>query len=864
MKKIITGLMILALLISLSYQGKAISEDNINKGEFIKTMIDLKGGPLADDSLPETPTFSDVLTGSQYFSYVETAYILKLIEKNSSFFEPLGNIKKDEAVKIFVKTLGIPTNTSNGPHFKDVPENWWTYEQIESLYHRGVITLGNGYFYPKNDLTNSELTEWIEREEGTYHGEDKPDITVDSIEIEKRTSNGKQYYYYEIYITNVGNASAKKSNTNVEFFPYQPVSIDGKNSYECLSELNKTIPGNYLITEDSLEPGERELITGYFNPVVSGDLSISVTVDTENELEEENESNNKFTKTFLVTKIIEKMYCPELCTNKYCSNQEKRPDLTIDRIEFKKNSVNSGQLAYNFSVYVKNIGNSEAEKANLKVELLPSQPKKIILDNNDFEYQCYNEAESTVPNGYLVKEDVLPVGEEEVYTNYFNPIQPGEITIKATIDEEENIDESNEFNNTLSATFTVKDLVDSSFCPNLCHDNQCGSVNKTATDLVLDSINSTKTGENEYKIDLTSCMEGAESIDDLYENGQSSRELEYQYTTYDQNNLEYTVSASSGKSGFKDGECENISFYVKDNAGERISQNAKIKINLDPNNKITEKDETNNSELHLVSIGCTPEGQIMDIGGNCCTGLIMSSTEWSERSQTCSENKFKRCIKCGDGICNTGEDICNCPDDCEEVEIVRNEDNEDSNENNAEENNKIFADIDETTIEGKASLNLYEKGIIGGYPDGEFKGENAVNRAEAAKFILLARDGEISEESDNPDRFPDVSSGQWFHKYVMTCELEGIIEGYPDGFFRPQDTVNTVEFLKMLAIAFDLELGLDYSYEDVQKIDWFSDYAGIAEKYTLFPDRITLLEPDKELTRNEVAVAIYQLLKAVD
>jgi hypothetical protein len=170
-----------------------------------------------------------------------------------------------------------------------------------------------------------------------------------------------------------------------------------------------------------------------------------------------------------------------------------------------------------------------------------------------------------------------------------------------------------------------------------------------------------------------------------------------------------------------------------------------------------------------------------------------------------------------------------------------------------------FPDTDTNQLSGKAAAELYRRAVIGGYPDGQFKGAKNVNRAEAAKFLLLARFGTVADVSNN-GQFPDVLDAQWYTPFVVTAAMKGIINGNPDGTFRPADTVNTAEFLKMLSLTFGLQLNMSYSYSDVSSADWFAPYAGIAQKYNLFPSRTSALRPDRPLSRQDVAIAIYQYL----
>lgn len=170
-----------------------------------------------------------------------------------------------------------------------------------------------------------------------------------------------------------------------------------------------------------------------------------------------------------------------------------------------------------------------------------------------------------------------------------------------------------------------------------------------------------------------------------------------------------------------------------------------------------------------------------------------------------------------------------------------------------------LSDIDLSTREGKAAQYLHENKIISGRPDGTFDGNAEVNRAEMAKFLMEALNANIKEIQEVP--FSDVPTDAWYRSYVAQAYSRGIINGYDNGEYRPSQTINTAEFLKMISVAFALPQDNAYAYEDVKTDDWFSIYAGNAFRYGLFPSRIDgNLEPARNMTRNEVAYALWRLL----
>lgn len=171
-----------------------------------------------------------------------------------------------------------------------------------------------------------------------------------------------------------------------------------------------------------------------------------------------------------------------------------------------------------------------------------------------------------------------------------------------------------------------------------------------------------------------------------------------------------------------------------------------------------------------------------------------------------------------------------------------------------------FPDLELKTLIGKAAAELWRRDIISGYPDGEFKAYNRVNRAEATKFLVNAKFG--GPNNSNGKTFPDVPNDAWYKAYVTSATSAGIMTGYPNGTFGPGNQINTAEFMKMITLTFNLPLNIPHNYKDVSSDAWFSAYAGAAQEYNLFPLRASdYLEAGKLMSREEVAIAIYQYYK---
>lgn len=151
---------------------------------------------------------------------------------------------------------------------------------------------------------------------------------------------------------------------------------------------------------------------------------------------------------------------------------------------------------------------------------------------------------------------------------------------------------------------------------------------------------------------------------------------------------------------------------------------------------------------------------------------------------------------------------------------------------------------------------LQDEEIVSGYPDGSFKPDDPVNRVEYLKVVLESAYDEIPAVSDNCG-FDDVEAGAWYTKYICKGVEEGIVNGYPDGTFRPTDQVSFVEAAKISALGYDYELP-EFSGDD----PWYMPYVSFASDGLLIPPDVDDL--DKKLSRGQMSEFLGRAKKYVD
>ena len=101
-----------------------------------------------------------------------------------------------------------------------------------------------------------------------------------------------------------------------------------------------------------------------------------------------------------------------------------------------------------------------------------------------------------------------------------------------------------------------------------------------------------------------------------------------------------------------------------------------------------------------------------------------------------------------------------------------------------------FTDIKSSHWAYDSVINLAEKFILNGYLDGTFKPESNITRAEFAK-IIVSSTGSVDPYALST--FKDVNNNDWYYSYVSTAYSMGYITGYPDGSFRPNDNITRAD-----------------------------------------------------------------------
>lgn len=206
---------------------------------------------------------------------------------------------------------------------------------------------------------------------------------------------------------------------------------------------------------------------------------------------------------------------------------------------------------------------------------------------------------------------------------------------------------------------------------------------------------------------------------------------------------------------------------------------------------------------------------------------------------------------------------------------------------------KTFSDVFTSTSYKEAINWSVQEGITSGYGNGKWGPDVCVKRAELVKMVMEAGAPNLGyAPTITGGAFKDVKTSDWYNRYLWEAKESGVITGYEDGTFRPNNCVNRVEAMKVVVSANLVDKFEEWKngssnssspvyYDnkvitDMDSAAWYSSYAKFLFSKRFVGTDHTVLDaasttsnlyaikfsPNGVMTRKEVVEMLYRIDKA--
>jgi hypothetical protein len=179
--------------------------------------------------------------------------------------------------------------------------------------------------------------------------------------------------------------------------------------------------------------------------------------------------------------------------------------------------------------------------------------------------------------------------------------------------------------------------------------------------------------------------------------------------------------------------------------------------------------------------------------------------------------------------------------------------------------NISFSDVPSNYWAQAFIQELASRNIIKGFPDGSFKPNAPVTRAQFAAMLNQAIDKAPIRASIN---FADIPTNFWAAPAIQKAHTIGFMSGYPNNLFKPSENISRVQILVALANGFNYNptqpaANILNTYSDSAAIPNYaknSIAAATENRLVVNYPTLSTLNPNQPATRAEVAALIYQAL----
>lgn len=168
-----------------------------------------------------------------------------------------------------------------------------------------------------------------------------------------------------------------------------------------------------------------------------------------------------------------------------------------------------------------------------------------------------------------------------------------------------------------------------------------------------------------------------------------------------------------------------------------------------------------------------------------------------------------------------------------------------------EYDNETFSDIDNNYWAYDSILDLVRDDILHGYPDGRFKPDKLVKRAEFTNLIISGL-GFQNSNYNMKSQFTDIDQSHWAYKYILIAYDKGFIKGKSSHKFDPSGNIKGSELATMMINSLPIDMKKNLTEGEF----WYSGNVKLADEYDLlYPD----FKPEEFATRAECAYSITKL-----
>ncbi len=170
-------------------------------------------------------------------------------------------------------------------------------------------------------------------------------------------------------------------------------------------------------------------------------------------------------------------------------------------------------------------------------------------------------------------------------------------------------------------------------------------------------------------------------------------------------------------------------------------------------------------------------------------------------------------------------------------------------------NAKLIAKYQNQSVSVDISTSARHNAYINGYPDGSFRPEAEITRAEVSAMLYKLSDGQQATKPADA-HYSDLEQTHWAYEFINALSAEGVLNGYQDGSFRPEAPITRSEMAAMLVRSFDLPAATEAPFADVAG-HWAQGAVGAAyqaEWVNGYPD--SSFQPDAAITRAEAVTIV--------